>query len=77
MNVIQSELYGDPSAADCGKLSYVAAVCTTDPRDAIMPAHPSSVDPVIEEGVHTSSLISPKLARLSNYLGAWISASFR
>lgn len=39
--------------------------------------HPSSVDPVTEEGVHASFLIFPELARLSNNLGAWISANLK
>jgi hypothetical protein len=39
--------------------------------------HPSSVDPVTEEGVHASFLIFPELARLSNNLAEWISANLK
>ena len=39
--------------------------------------HPSSVDPVTEEGVHASFLIFPDLARLSNKLAAWINANLK
>lgn len=39
--------------------------------------HPSSVDPVTEEGVHASFLIFPELARLSTSLAAWITASLK
>jgi hypothetical protein len=39
--------------------------------------HPSSVDPVTEEGVHASFLIFTELARLSNALGEWIARSFK
>lgn len=39
--------------------------------------HPSSVDPVSEEGVHASYLIFPDLARLSNNLAAWITANLK
>jgi hypothetical protein len=39
--------------------------------------HPSSVDPVTEEGVHASYLIFPDLARLSNKLAEWISTNLK
>ncbi len=39
--------------------------------------HPSSVDPVTEEGVHASYLIFPDLVRLSNDLAEWISANLK
>lgn len=34
--------------------------------------HPSTVDPVTEEGVHASFLVFPELARLSTNLGSWV-----
>lgn len=37
--------------------------------------HPSSVDPVTEQGVHASFLIFPELVRLSAGLSAWVTAS--
>ena len=37
--------------------------------------HPSSVDPVTEQGVHASFLLFPELARLSAGLSAWVNAS--
>jgi hypothetical protein len=39
--------------------------------------HPSSVDPVTEEGVHASFLVYPELARLSNALSVWIVNSLK
>jgi hypothetical protein len=39
--------------------------------------HPSSVDPVTEEGVHGSFLVFPELARLSNELSNWIRNSLQ
>jgi hypothetical protein len=39
--------------------------------------HPSSVDPVAEEGVHASFLVFPELARLSTNLGAWVNGSLK
>lgn len=39
--------------------------------------HPSSVDPVTEEGVHASFLIYPELARLSNALCGWVAGSLK
>jgi hypothetical protein len=39
--------------------------------------HPSSVDPVTEEGVHASFLIFPDLARLSGDLAEWIANELR
>lgn len=38
--------------------------------------HPSSIDSVTEEMVHASLLIFPELAKLSDDLKAWISASY-
>jgi hypothetical protein len=37
--------------------------------------HPSSVDPVTEQGVHASFLLFPDLVRLSVGLSAWVNAS--
>lgn len=37
--------------------------------------HPSSVDPVTEEGVHASFLLFPELAQLSSKLGSWVASS--
>ena len=39
--------------------------------------HPSSVDPVTEEGVHASFLVFPELARLSSNLRYWISGNLK
>jgi hypothetical protein len=39
--------------------------------------HPSSVDPVTEEGVHASFLMFPSLARLSGELGTWIQGNLK
>jgi len=39
--------------------------------------HPSSVDPVTEEGVHASFLVFPELARLSGNLGIWVNGSLK
>jgi hypothetical protein len=39
--------------------------------------HPSSVDPVTEEGVHASFLVFPELARLSRSLVEWIIAHLK
>jgi len=39
--------------------------------------HPTSVDPVTEEGVHSSFLIFPELARLSTNLAIWINANLK
>ena len=39
--------------------------------------HPSSVDPVTEEGVHASFLVFPELARLTTNLGAWITGNLK
>jgi len=39
--------------------------------------HPSSVDPVTEDGVHASFLVFPELARLSTDLAIWISANLK
>jgi hypothetical protein len=37
--------------------------------------HPSSVDPVTEQGVHASFLLFPELARLSAGLSSWVRTS--
>ncbi len=37
--------------------------------------HPSSIDPVTDDGVHASFLVFPELARLAAELRAWISTS--
>jgi hypothetical protein len=39
--------------------------------------HPSSVDPVTEEGVHASFLMFPELARLSTNLATWLAADLK
>ena len=39
--------------------------------------HPSSVDPVTEEGVHASFLVFPELARLTTNLGSWITGNLK
>ncbi len=39
--------------------------------------HPSSVEPVTEEGVHASFLIFPEMARLSSNLTIWVDTHFK
>jgi hypothetical protein len=39
--------------------------------------HPSSVDPVTEEGVHAALLVFPDLARLSGELFGWMAANLK
>jgi hypothetical protein len=39
--------------------------------------HPSSVDPVTEEGVHGSFLVFPNLAKLSNSLSTWVMTNLK
>jgi hypothetical protein len=39
--------------------------------------HPSSVDPVSEEGVHASFLVFPEFVGLQARLAAWIPRNFR
>jgi len=39
--------------------------------------HPSSVDPVTEEGVHASFLVFPELAGFANRLAEWISTGLK